>query len=877
MKSFVVRLLTLAMLLAIFSSTTYSQCTTGRAYMTMYYPYGGQVTQGSTLYHYWYIPTTVSGSTISVQWSPDKTNWTTVASGFACTRGYYYEYITAPYDFEATTTCYARIVEVSSSGSCYYYPAYSYSYRYNNPFKVIRICRDPQITKQPESQVVCVNQAVTLEVGAPTGKHFSYKWFKDGFPTSTDGPNLEFPSITLKDNGTYQLEVSDDCGRKTLTQKATITVYEPAAVTKQPVSMTVCKGTSGKFIVECSGNANTYQWYKNGSPITGETTTTLRFPSALPTDEGQYHLVATGGCGAPAVTDIVTITVPPKPDIVEQPQPTVVCPNETIHLSITASGPNLTYQWFKDDEAILGANAPVLDIAMAGESNNGFYHCVVDIPGVIEATGCMASVKSDRVFVYAYAAPVIRSQPESQQLCVGSNGSLAVGTDGTDLSYQWYHNGSAVENATNYTMDFASATPSDAGSYYAVITGACGLSVTSGTVTVDVLALPVITMHPENVSTRVGEPFTLSIEATDAQHVSWLRNEQEIESDGTTTLSIPAATLEHNGYYRAVVRNVCGGATSKLVRVIVIDPRTLEPRLTTSMTTLDVQEVPYGYSSNQTFTGVVTNTGIVPVTISGMNVSGPDAAAFTAVESVAPTTLQPGEDLSIVVGFTPAHLESSNATLTIESDATNGPHTFTLAGTGVVRYTVSGDLAFGVVDKSSTTTKCFQINNTSNVEIAIDQVELAGQSPTDFSVSTAMPVTVAAGSTKELCLQFMPVDVGEYAATVSFKSSTGGNSEATTSGTCEIAATVTLDALEAGIVAFPNPATETLNIATGSVIPTSISVLTLSGQLVTTLQPATNTAWNLVAEGGNSVPSGTYIVVIADATHQYRMMVQVTR
>lgn len=867
----------MAISLAFLCTSAYSQCTTGRAYMTMYYPYGGQVTQGSSLYHYWYIPTTVSGSTISVQWSPDKTNWTTVASGFACTSGYHYEYITAPYDFEATTTCYARIVEVSGSGSCYYYPAYSYSYRFNYPFKVIRICRDPQITQQPESQVVCVNRAVTLEVGAPTGKHFTYKWLKDGFPYSTDGPNLTFASIALKDKGVYQLEVSDDCGRKTLTQSATLTVYEPAVVTKQPVSMTVCKGTSGKFTVECSGNANTYQWYKNGSPIDGETTTTLRFPSALPSDEGQYHLVATGGCGAPAVTDIVTVIVPPKPDIVEQPQPTVICPNETIHLSISASGPNLTYQWFKDDEAIVGANAAALDIANATDANNGFYHCVVDIPGVFDATGCVATKKSDRAFVYTYAAPVIRSQPESQQLCAGSSGSIGVGADGTELSYQWYHNGAVVESANNYTLDFESVSSSDAGSYYAVVTGACGLSITSATINVGVAALPVITTHPENVNVRVGEPFTLAIEASDAQNVTWLRNEQEIESDGSANYSVTAASLEHNGYYRAVVRNVCGGATSKLVRVIVIDPRTLEPRLTTSMTTLDVREVPYGYSSNQTFTGVITNTGIVPVTISDMNVSGPDAAAFTAVESVAPTTLQPGEDLSIVVTFTPAHLDASNATLTVESDATNGPHTFALEGTGVVRYTVDGGLAFGIVDKASTTTKCFQINNTSAVDIQIDQVELSGQNPAEFSVSTAMPVSVAAGSTKELCLQFMPVDVGEYAATVSFKSATGGNSDATASGTCQIAASVTVDALDAGMMAFPNPAVEALTITTGTVIPKSISIMSASGQLVASLEPTAITTWHLVNNDGSGVASGTYIVVITDATRQYRIMVQVAR
>lgn len=233
--------------------------------------------------------------------------------------------------------------------------------------------------------------------------------------------------------------------------------------------------------------------------------------------------------------------------------------------------------------------------------------------------------------------------------------------------------------------------------------------------------------------------------------------------------------------------------------------------------------------------------------------------------------------MDVTITFTPDHTGEEHATMLIESDATGGTQEVELVGSGVVRYTVDGSLSFGTVDKNSTTTKCFQINNTSATDIAIDQVQLSGANPTSFTISTPTPLAIAAGSTKELCLQFMPTDVGDYAATVSFKSMNGGNLDGATNGTCEIAASVTLDALEAGIVAFPNPSSESVTVTTGDVMPTDVRVVTTTGQYVTTLDPAKQLTWNLSDTNGAAVPSGTYVLVISDKHSTYRMMLQIVR
>jgi len=57
----------------------------------------------------------------------------------------------------------------------------------------------------------------------------------------------------------------------------------------QPLTKTVCAGSSAAFSVTASGSPSpTFQWFKNGTNLAGATTATLTIPSATADDAGTY-------------------------------------------------------------------------------------------------------------------------------------------------------------------------------------------------------------------------------------------------------------------------------------------------------------------------------------------------------------------------------------------------------------------------------------------------------------------------------------------------------------------------------------------------------------------------------------------------------------
>jgi hypothetical protein len=68
----------------------------------------------------------------------------------------------------------------------------------------------------------------------------------------------------------------------------------------------------------------------------------------------------------------------------------------------------------------------------------------------------------------------ITDQPDSQTVNVGNPVTFEVVAQGTNLSYQWYHDSDPIDGATSSTYDIASAQLSDAGDYTVLVSGDCG-------------------------------------------------------------------------------------------------------------------------------------------------------------------------------------------------------------------------------------------------------------------------------------------------------------------------------------------------------------------------------------------------------------------
>jgi hypothetical protein len=92
--------------------------------------------------------------------------------------------------------------------------------------------------------------------------------------------------------------------------------------------------------------------------------------------------------------------------------------------------------------------------------------------------------------------PAISAQPQNQMLLRGSNAAFVVSATGTNLTYQWYWNGTqAIASATDTQLTLTNVQLAQAGNYSVVITNSWG-AITSATAQLTVLVVPTGPVNP---------------------------------------------------------------------------------------------------------------------------------------------------------------------------------------------------------------------------------------------------------------------------------------------------------------------------------------------------------------------------------------------
>ncbi len=82
------------------------------------------------------------------------------------------------------------------------------------------------------------------------------------------------------------------------------------AIVKSPTSQTIATGGTVAFTASASGQSVTYQWRRNGQPISGATQPTLLLKDVTPAQAGNYSLVATNSSGSVESSAAVLTVVP---------------------------------------------------------------------------------------------------------------------------------------------------------------------------------------------------------------------------------------------------------------------------------------------------------------------------------------------------------------------------------------------------------------------------------------------------------------------------------------------------------------------------------------------------------------------------------------
>ncbi|HET9430042.1 MAG TPA: hypothetical protein VFO70_02640, partial [Chitinophagaceae bacterium] len=170
------------------------------------------------------------------------------------------------------------------------------------------------VTAQPTEKAVCPGGSAVFSIGA-TGAT-AYQWQVDtgsGFTNLTDAGNysgvntdaLEVSGATESMHGYQYRCVLTGCGPGVNTAAATLSIYAPLVINRQPSDTLVCSGTNANISVTATGAITGYQWQESTdggntfTSIAGATSPVLALNNVDISWAGkQYRCTITGSCSS---------------------------------------------------------------------------------------------------------------------------------------------------------------------------------------------------------------------------------------------------------------------------------------------------------------------------------------------------------------------------------------------------------------------------------------------------------------------------------------------------------------------------------------------------------------------------------------------------
>ena len=353
----------------------------------------------------------------------------------------------------------------------------------------------PRIGTQPASQSVVVGQSATFTVaatGSEAGGALVYQWKKGGADIAgATNSSYTIQAASMADGGAYSVAVSNSAGATTSTE-ATLTVTAAAgapAISTQPASKTVTAGQAATFTVTATGTAPlAYQWKKNGTAVSGATSSTYTTPATSSADNAAvFTVVVSNGTGTVTssnATLTVTAAAGGAPAIGTQPAAQSVTAGQAATFTVAATGTTpLAYQWKKNGTDISGATSSTYTTPATSMGDDGAVISVV----VSNGTGTVTSSDATLTVTAVPVAPTITTQPAAQTVDARNSVTFSVVATGTPSPiYQWKKNGTDISGANSASYNIPATPSTDNGAVFSVVVSNSAGSVTSSDATLTV-------------------------------------------------------------------------------------------------------------------------------------------------------------------------------------------------------------------------------------------------------------------------------------------------------------------------------------------------------------------------------------------------------
>jgi len=453
------------------------------------------------------------------------------------------------------------------------------------------------------NQIICVNTAPALLTGVPpqNGTSPTYQWQSSldnvTFTNISGATALDYQPGVLTVTTFYQQlqNAAGTCGGPLPTNVLRIDVIPDLLVGSISADQSICAGDIPALLTgvgPSNGTAPTYQWQSSLDNVTftnisGATALNYQPGAIVATTYYRQLQNATGTCGGPMPTNVVTITFNPNLAVGSISADQAVCPGDIpaqLNGVAPSNGTSPTYQWQSSLDNITFGNilgATSLNYQPGAITATTYYRQLQNALGT-----CGGPLFTNVVTITINPDIIVGTISADQLICTGSIPALLNGiapSNGTSPTYQWQ---SSLDNITFANISGATALNYQPGAltattYYRLMqnaSGTCGGPLPTNVVTITVNpALTVGSISADQSicsgsipAQLIGVAPTGSIGPYTYQWQQSSDNVTFTDIGGATSLNYQPGALTSVTYYRQIQSSACGTPVTTNVVTISI-------------------------------------------------------------------------------------------------------------------------------------------------------------------------------------------------------------------------------------------------------------------------------------------------------------------
>ncbi|HOQ89412.1 MAG TPA: immunoglobulin domain-containing protein, partial [Candidatus Hydrogenedentes bacterium] len=356
---------------------------------------------------------------------------------------------------------------------------------------------DPYIVGHPTSVTADPGDTVNFSVviGSLSTKPIGYQWRKDGVNLTVPGASgtldvsnpswtvtLTLAGISQSDEGSYDCVLNGVSGQ-VFSNAATLTIRRPPTVSGIQVNPStgiapLGSNASLKVIVTGGTPPFTYQWTKNGLPITdpnisGLNTDTLIFTGVIQNNEGTYRCVVSNSAGSAQAErlfiagSLVTFAVQP------QSKKAYYGENTSFSVVVTGGKGTKTYRWKKNRSGVItvvGSNSTTLSLTDLRSTDAASYWCEVTDERGVYSSNIATLALADHL-------QITESLPSATTVPSRGTTTLTLRYSGghSPVTVMWQRDGQPLKTVTGQLIPngsqlvFTNPSESESGTYTAVV------------------------------------------------------------------------------------------------------------------------------------------------------------------------------------------------------------------------------------------------------------------------------------------------------------------------------------------------------------------------------------------------------------------------